>query len=199
MPQRPIARAVRSTRSALDTTVGILLLLVGVYFANLAVGGRLIALGIVPRTAWGLVGVVCSPFLHGDLSHLMANCVSATLLLVILFADKTYKAEQALGWIWLLSGLGTWLIGRQSMGGALMVHIGASGVIYGLVTYLICSAFWLQSWRSAFFSLLVFVFYAGALYGVLPQEGGMSWEGHLSGAVAGWWTARRHHARGGGR
>jgi len=78
-----------------------------------------------------------------------------------------------------LSGLGTWVIGRSS------IHIGASGVIYGVVTYLIAAAWRLRSWRSALLAILILFLYGGIFYGMLPQTGPISWEAHLSGAVAG--------------
>ena len=142
--------------------------------------------GIAPRTSWGLLGILFSPLLHAGPAHLWANALPLWILLTILFADRRYQAGTALVAIWLASGLGTWLIGRPGT-----VHIGASGVIYGLVVYLLAAGFWMKSWRAAFFALLVFMMYGGIFYGVLPRNTKVSWEGHLSGAIAGWWAARR--------
>ena len=110
------------------------------------------------------------------------------LLLVLLFWDRHYYPVLTLSSIWFFSGLGTWLIGRGNT-----VHIGASSIIFGLVTYLIVAGFLMQSWRSAFVALLVFIGFGGIFYGVLPQAGPISWEGHLSGALAGIWAAKRNH------
>jgi membrane associated rhomboid family serine protease len=142
----------------------------------------------------GLPGIIFSPLLHGSLSHLVANALSLFTLLVILYGDKQYKADQTLIWIWILCGIGTWLIGRAGSPRAPMAHIGASGVIYGLVVYLIAAAWWLHSWRAFFMGVLVLFFYGGIFYGVLPQRGIISWEGHLSGAIEGFITAYRIHA-----
>lgn len=148
---------------------------------------RLDVFGIVPRTEWGLVGIVFSPFLHVDGAHLLANAAPLFFLLIVLNSHRQYRPAQALIAIWLASGFGTWLIGR---GGA--IHIGASSLIYGLVAYLICAGWWIRSWSSALVSILILISYGGLFYGVLPQKGHVSWEGHLAGAIAGWWVAKRN-------
>ena len=162
--------------------------LYAVWFLEVASNMKLALFGIVPRTLHGLPGIVFSPFLHYSMAHLSANASSLFVMLLILFLNKEYKPEETLLYIWILSGVGTWLIGRHA------IHIGASGVIYGLVAYLVSAGYWLKSWRTAIISLLVLVFYGGIFYGLLPHRGFVSWEGHLSGAIAGWWVARLHHA-----
>lgn len=145
-------------------------------------------LGIVPRTPRGLAGIIFSPLLHSNWAHLMANAFPLFILLIVLFWDRRYYPEHALISIWVASGFGTWLIGRGNA-----IHIGASSVIYGLVVYLIAAGWWMRSWRAVIVAALVLVFYGGIFYGVLPQRGMISWEGHLAGAFAGWWVARRNH------
>jgi membrane associated rhomboid family serine protease len=145
-------------------------------------------LGIVPRTLPGLLGIVFCPLLHVNLAHLLANVLPLFVLLVLLFWDRHYHPDRTLACIWLASGFGTWLIGR---GGA--VHLGASSIVFGLVTYLVAAGFFMRSWRSAFMALLVFVLYGGVMYGILPQHGPVSWEGHLCGALAGIWAAHHQH------
>lgn len=147
------------------------------------------ALGIVPRTVPGLIGIFFSPLLHLNAAHLLANAFPLFVLLMLLFWDRRYHPAQTLGVIWLASGFGTWLIGRGNA-----IHIGASSLVYGLVVYLIAAAFWMKRWRSALVAIFVFVIYGGIFYGLLPQRGHISWEGHLAGAIAGWWTARKNHA-----
>ncbi len=142
--------------------------------------------GIIPRTVIGLPGILFSPFLHGSMHHLLANSVPLFVLLVLLLSNPQYHPYRALAFIWLASGFGTWLIGR---GGA--VHIGASSIVFGLAAFLIVAGLTMRSWRSAFIAIFVFLFYGGIFYGALPQPGPISWEGHLCGAVAGAWSARR--------
>ena len=142
--------------------------------------------GIVPRTAAGLWGILFSPLLHGSMHHLWANSVPLFVLLVVLFSNEKYRPSATLAFIWLASGIGTWLIGR---GGA--VHIGASSLVFGVAAFLIVAGLTMRSWRSATIAIFVFVFYGGIFYGALPQNGPISWEGHLCGALAGAWMARR--------
>jgi membrane associated rhomboid family serine protease len=144
--------------------------------------------GIVPRTVPGLVGIAFSPLLHASAAHLLANALPLFVLLVLLFWDRHYYPALTLTSIWVFSGLGTWLIGRGDT-----VHIGASSIIFGLVAYLIVAGFMMKSWRSAVVALAVFVAFGGIFYGVLPHAGPVSWEGHLSGALAGVWAAKRNH------
>lgn len=146
--------------------------------------------GILPRTAPGLVGIAFSPLLHANGTHLMANALPLLVLLFLLFWDRHYYPARTLALIWVASGAGTWLIGR---GGS--VHLGASSVIYGLVTYLVAAGFLLRSWRSVLIAVGVLLIYGGIIYGVLPQRGPISWEGHLCGALAGIWAAHLNHAR----
>lgn len=145
-------------------------------------------LGIRPRSLAGLVGVICSPFLHGNATHLWSNAVPLFVLLTFLYWDSRYRPDEALIAIWLGSGFGTWLIG-----GGDELHIGASGIVYGLVAYLVAAGFLMKSWRSAVIAIVVFFLYGGIVWGVLPIQTGVSWEGHLCGAVAGVWAARRAH------
>ena len=149
--------------------------------------------GIAPRTVPGLVGIAFSPLLHASPSHLLANALPLFVLLILLFWDRHYYPIVTLASIWFFSGLGTWLIGRGSDGGRPVVHIGASSIIFGLVTYLIVAGFMMRSWRSAMVALFVLIGFGGIFYGVMPHAGPISWEGHLSGALAGVWAAKRNH------
>ena len=158
-----------------------------VFMVDRFLGLGLLTLGIIPRTWRGLAGILFAPLLHFNLTHLVANAFPLFTLLLILFLDRRYRAEQTLAVIWIISGLGTWLIGRPA------IHAGASSVIYGLVTYLIASGYWMRSWRAGIVAALVFIFYGGIFYGVLPRDGFISWEGHLCGAISGLWIAREQH------
>jgi membrane associated rhomboid family serine protease len=144
-------------------------------------------LGIAPRTKYGAFGIIFSPLLHANSAHLLANSIPLFVLLILLFWDRHYHPYWTLAMIWVGSGLGTWLIGRDA------VHIGASSVIFGLVTYLIVAGVLMKSWRSALVAVLVLILFGGILYGVLPQAGPISWEGHLSGAIVGVLAAKQNH------
>jgi membrane associated rhomboid family serine protease len=186
----------RSLLDAVEISASLVLVLFAFFYLNLFLGGRLNGLGVVPRTGRGLLGIIFSPLLHYNSAHLTTNAVSLFLLLVILFRHREYQPERTLATLWFWTGLGTWLIGRPwglAGGGPVTVHIGASGVIYGLVTYLIAAAWWLRTWSSAGWALLILFLYGGIFYGALPHPGLISWEGHLSGVVAGLLVARKQH------
>lgn len=183
----------RTFLDAVELSAVLVLSLFLAFYLNQMLGGVLNSLGILPRTGWGLLGVLFSPFLHYNAAHLTANVLSLFMLLAILFSHREYKPWFALISIWLLSGFGTWLIGRAWAGSQPIIHIGASGIIYGLVTYLVAAAWWLRSGRSALWAILILFLYGGIFYGVLPQRGFVSWEGHLSGAIAGVAVARKQH------
>jgi membrane associated rhomboid family serine protease len=187
MPQPSLAEAAQTSA----TFVGSLFVVEG---ADALVAHRLDRFGIVPRTLEGLIGIVFGPLLHANWAHLVANALPLFVLLLLLLLDRHYRPWLTLALIWVASGLGTWLIGRNAEQGRLTVHIGASSVIYGLVAYLIVAGFLMKSWRPALISILVLFLYGGIFFGVLPQAGPISWEGHLSGALAGVWAAKRNHA-----
>jgi len=142
--------------------------------------------GIVTRTGAGLWGILFGPLLHANLPHLMANALPLFVLLVLLLSNPRYHPYQTLALIWGASGLGTWLIGRGRS-----IHLGASSIVFGLAAFLIVAGFMMKSWRSAAVAVFVVVVFGGIFYGVLPQAGPISWEGHLCGGIAGAWTAAR--------
>lgn len=143
--------------------------------------------GIRPRTIEGLAGIFTSPFLHGNTAHLSANSLALFVLGLLFLGLEKARAGYIIAPIYLLSGIGTWAIGRAGT-----VHIGASGIIYGLLGYLIFIGIFRKSMRLILLSVALLVFYGGALWGLFPLLGNplVSWEGHLSGFLAGIITAR---------
>ena len=156
--------------------------------------------GIVPRNLHGAIGILTAPLLHGDLAHLLANIGPLFVLLVLLFWDKTYHPTRTLAMIWLASGFGTWAIGRNSAGNGIpTVHIGASSLIFGLVAYLLVAGVLAGKWRTFFVAIVVFLVFGGIYVGILPNDGPVSWEGHLSGVVAGLLAAFNNHGKRSGK
>lgn len=149
-------------------------------------GSGLDRFGIVPREARGLVGILLSPWLHGGFGHLINNTVAFFGLgtIMVLAEGRRFAATTLV--LVLVSGMGTWLIGRQA------VHIGASGLIYGYFGYVMGRAIWERKILWALVGIVVAVFYGYMIWGVLPQGGRMSWEGHLSGLLAGLWLGWTH-------
>lgn len=140
--------------------------------------------GIVPRTMGGLVGIFLAPFLHGGLAHLAANTVPFLTLgfLVLLRGLATFVGVSLL--IVVLGGLGVWLLAPPNT-----IHIGASGLIFGYIGYLLARGYFERSFGALLVAVVVAVLYGGALWGVLPGDPRVSWHGHLFGFLAGVATA----------
>jgi membrane associated rhomboid family serine protease len=151
-------------------------------------GNRLDAEGIRPGNADGLSGIEFAPLLHGGFGHLVANSVPLLVLgfLILLSGVARWVAVTTL--VWVVAGVGTWLFG-----GIGTVHIGASGLVFGWLTYLIVRGFVTRRPGQIAVGFVVLMMYGGALWGVLPGQPGVSWQGHLFGAVGGvlaaWWLS----------
>lgn len=140
--------------------------------------------GIRPWTVDGLWGILWAPLLHANWAHLMANTVPALVLgfLVTLMGISRFVWATAI--VWLLGGLGTWLIGNIGSNYETN-HIGASGLIMGWLTFLIVYGFFTRKAWEIIVGIVVFLVYGSVLLGVLPGTFGVSWQGHLCGAIAG--------------
>lgn len=136
--------------------------------------------GILPRTIKGLPGIIFSPFIHGNNGHLFANSVPFLVLSTLLFFFYHGVEKSVFILLWIFSGFFTWLIGRGDS-----FHIGASGWIYGLMAFLFVSGLIRKNKQLTIVSLIVAVYYGGMIWGVLPYNPEMSWEGHLSGIISG--------------
>lgn len=150
-----------------------------VYFVSLAFPG-LDRYGLVPRKLVGLIGIGTMPFLHGNFQHILSNTVPLVVLLVLLAGSRAESWEVVV-LIAVLGGTLLWLFGRTA------VHIGASGLISGLASFLIFSGFLERRIIPLLIAVLVGFLYGGSLIaGILPRVGSdVSWDGHLCGAVAG--------------
>ncbi|WP_349253363.1 rhomboid family intramembrane serine protease [Saccharopolyspora erythraea] len=156
---------------------------------DLALPADLEANGILPRSVDGLDGILWAPLLHSDWSHLIANSLPLLVLgwLAMSGGPRLFVAVTAT--VWIVGGLGTWLVGADG------THIGASGVAFGWLVFLLVRGFFLRSYGQMFVALLLFFYWGGMLWGVLPGQTGISWEGHLFGALGGllaaWLMSRR--------
>ncbi len=144
--------------------------------------------GIQPRETDGLTGVVLAPFLHAGFGHLMANTV-ALLVLGLLVAVTTGRFWSVALAITVLGGFAVWLLAAPGT-----VHVGASGLVYGLAAYLVAHGIFTRKPASILVAVLVVFVYGGMIFGVLPGQPGISWQSHLFGAIAGalvaWWQSR---------
>lgn len=135
--------------------------------------------GIYPRTLNGLLGIITAPFIHGDFQHLIANTVPFFILSCFLFFFYKKNAIPYLIFIWITAGLLTWIIGRQAY------HIGASSIIYGLASFLFFGGIFSKKAKLIIPAIIVVAAYSSLVWGIFPGDFGVSWEGHLSGAIAG--------------
>ncbi len=137
--------------------------------------------GVRPGEWSGLIGIFTSPFLHStrDFGHILNNSLPAFILTWLLFYHYRQIATKTYLLIFFLSGIGTWVLGNPNY------HIGMSGVIYGLTSFLVISGFFRKNMRVAAISLFVIFIYGSMIWGIFPIKVGVSWEGHLSGLFAG--------------
>jgi membrane associated rhomboid family serine protease len=143
-------------------------------------------LGIRPREIGGLLGIPLAPVLHGSLAHLLANSGALFVLLLLTLAFSPRLAATAIGTIVLMGGGLVWLFGSGRT-----VHIGASGLIFGLIGFLVCMGLFRKEWTALVVSVLVLGLYGGALLSLLVATPGISWSGHfygfLCGVLTAWW------------
>jgi membrane associated rhomboid family serine protease len=158
-----------------------------VYFINRTLVIDLRLFGLIPRYINGLWGILFGPFLHADIQHLTANTGALFVLLTVSLSYSRKMTLKALLVIMLLGGVMVWLFGR---GGT--IHIGASGIIFGLIGYLMCLGVFRRDWKALIISIAITIVYGGALHSLLIPIPGISWTGHLfgfmSGVLAAWWT-----------
>ena len=136
-------------------------------------------LGIYPRKIEGLIGIICSPFIHGDVKHLFNNAIPLLVLTSALFYFYRRIRWKVLIYGLLLTGLFTWIIGRSS------IHIGASGVIYMLTAFLMFRGILSKHYQLTALSFSVIFLYGGFIWYIFPTDPKISWEGHLSGFIVG--------------
>ena len=136
-------------------------------------------LGIYPRKIEGLRGIIFSPFIHGDIKHLFNNSIPLVVLTTALFYFYRGIRWKVLVYGLLLTGLFTWIIGRPSL------HIGASGVIYMLTSFLLFKGIFSKQYQLTALSFAVIFIYGSFIWYIFPTDPKISWEGHLSGFIVG--------------
>lgn len=152
---------------------------------NALMGGALLRYGIVPRTVSGLWGILAAPFLHGSFTHLLSNTVPFLILgWLILIRNRRHLLPVTLAAM-LGAGMMAWLLGAPGS-----VHIGASGVVFGYLGFLMLAGFYTRRLGSIALSVLVTGLWGGLVFGVLPGQPGVSWQSHLGGFIGGVWAAK---------
>lgn len=139
----------------------------------------LVTLGVYPRKLSGLAGILTAPLVHADFSHLASNSITLLVLMIFLFYAYTNSSFKVFFSVYFLSNVLVWIFARDAY------HIGASGIIYGLVTFMFFVGVFRKDSKSVGLSLLVTFMYGGLVWGVLPTDPAISYEAHLAGAVVG--------------
>jgi membrane associated rhomboid family serine protease len=172
-------------RSALLILFAIVALMWVVEVVDVAVDHRLDRYGIEPRDVDGLDGIVAAPFLHVGFGHLLANTIPFVVMGAVIALEGPRRLIGVTLIVGLISGFGTWLVAAEGT-----VHVGASGIVFGYATYLIARGVFNRSGTELAVGAGVVLVWGGALLGGLEPHRGISWQGHLFGAIGGVVAAR---------
>jgi len=166
-------------RSKIYVISGLVIVFWVIEVINLLMGNSLNAYGIMPREVSGLMGILFAPFLHGGIGHITANTFPFLIMggLTIL-RGISFFFKMSL-FIIITSGIGVWIIGTTGF------HIGASALIFGYFGYLVARAFIERNRKTAMIAIIVGVSFGSMVFGIFPGMPGVSWEGHLTGFIAG--------------
>lgn len=154
-----------------------------VHIYKYATENALIQFGVYPRELEGIIGIFTSPLVHGSWGHLISNSVPLFVTLTIIHFFYRRVALSSFLMVYLLTGASVWMFGRS------VYHIGASGVVYGLISFIFWSGIFRRNIKSIVLALIVTILYAGYLEGIVPVKEGVSWESHLLGGIAGIFVA----------
>src|SRR5687767_7549330 len=164
----------------LSFPIGFVILIWVIHMMQAYLGISLVKLGVFPGAIEGLPGILTSPLIHGSWDHLFYNSLSFLILGAIIFWFYPKIALRSFVWLYLLSGLGVWLFAQPHS-----YHIGASGLVYGMVSLVFWNGVFRRNLKSTVLALIILVLYAGYFGGIVPGKEGISWESHLLGALAG--------------
>jgi membrane associated rhomboid family serine protease len=171
LPPNPVA--------ALIVIGGFTALLYLIEVVDAAMSGRLDQFGIQPRTLGGLDGVLWAPLLHHGWAHLFANTLPVLLFGFLAMSNGIGQWVAVTLTIWLFSGLGVWLVGADG------ITVGASGLAFGWLAFLLVRGLFNRALGQIVVAVVLFMYWGGTLLGVLPGNPGVSWQGHLFGAIGG--------------
>ena len=168
-------------RYAVYMVISFVLVLWIIKAIEIATGISFSSLGILPRTLKGTVGIITGPLIHGDIYHLISNTLPILMLGILLFYFYNRIAIEIFIWIYLVSGFWIWLVARDAY------HIGASGLVYGMASFLFFSGILRRSRPLMTVSGIIILLYGGMVYGIFPGavDFDVSWESHLMGALVG--------------
>ncbi len=175
--------------NGLRVILGLAAVMIAVQVINSLTANDLLSHGLVPRTWAGLQGIIFSPFLHGSVRHLLSNLLPFIVLSWLVATEGLQRYVRVVLLVTLLGGLLVWIVGRPT------IHVGASGLIFGLWAYLLARAWFQRSLISFAVALVTLLGYSGLILGFIPVPG-VSVESHIAGALAGIVVAWLMHAKG---
>lgn len=155
-------------------------LLWAIEIVDAAMDNRLDQYGVQPRSDEGLLGILFAPLLHGGWDHLSANSGPLLVLGFLALAAGLLRGLVAAAVIWVVGGVGVWLVAGSNTN-----HIGASGLVFGFLVYVVVRGVVNHRFWEIVLGAIVLFIYGGVLWGVLPGQPGVSWQGHLFGAIGG--------------
>lgn len=169
--------------TSFSTPLKFILVLWAIHLVQFLIGTKWGFLGVYPREVWGLKGIFFMPLIHGDWGHLISNTppLFALSAMILFFYRKV--ALKSFAMIYVLSGLAVWLFARP------VFHIGASGVVYGLVAFVFWNGIFRRNLKAIVLALIVVFYYGSMFAGIIPGQEGISWEGHLFGGLVGIFTS----------
>jgi membrane associated rhomboid family serine protease len=183
---------------AAQVIVGFVALLYAIEALDSVLGHRLDGGGVRPREEDGLDGILFAPLLHAGWAHLVGNTLPLLVFgfLILLAGVARWLAVTAV--VWVTGGVGVWLTAPAGT-----LHLGASVLAFGWLSHLLLRGLFARDGAQVALGVILLLVYGGLLLGVLPGQPGISWQGHLFGAVGGavsaWWFGARDRRRGGSR
>jgi membrane associated rhomboid family serine protease len=181
---------------AAEVIVGFVALLYLIELVDTLMGHRLDQAGVRPRELDGVEGILFAPLLHVGWAHLMANTVPLLVFGFLILLAGVARWAAVTAYVWVIGEVGTWFTGQSHS-----VHLGASVLAFGWLVYLLLRGVFSRSASQVALGVILLLAYGGLLLGVLPGRPGISWQGHLFGALGGalaayWFGARDRGRRG---
>ena len=150
-----------------------------IHIVNWSLNGELVYFGTYPRTINHWYGILTGALIHGNFDHLISNTLPFLILGTLIFISYQNIAHKTFIFIYLFTGSAIFLFARTSF------HVGSSGIVYGFASFLFFIGIFRHDTKSMALAAIVAIFYGGMVWGVLPLQNGVSWEGHLFGGIAG--------------